>query len=264
MEQYNSLVEGLDRISDIICRFTVIERLYRQPGVRTHSADMAAIFETNTTKLYAQVLKYQAQVVCRSPLAVVQIGRDILKLDGWDKLLEEVLKAEEECLGPTRVIDAAILHKAFEDMHVHQNELLKAFESQRKNLEVLQETQNQILEEFKAGRSEQREWRASDEELECLRSLYAWTPVTGLDYESDKNLNPEPIPGTCKWFLEDSKYRPGWRQRGQLFYGFRPAQAVANPYYRSFWWTNSNPSTQKNRTVFATSFSKILAIRGEA
>ncbi|CZR53498.1 uncharacterized protein PAC_03377 [Phialocephala subalpina] len=207
MEQYDSLAKGLDRISDIICRFTVIERLYRQPDVRTLSADMAASFEVNATKLYSQVLKYQAQVVCRSPLAVVQIGRDMLRLDEWDKLLGDILSAEEECLRQTGVIDSAMLHKAFEDMHVHQNELLKAFESQRENLETLQKKQDQTLEEVKAVRSEQKEWHASDEESECLRSLYAWTPVSGLDYESDKDLNPRPIPGTCKWFLEDSRYK---------------------------------------------------------
>jgi hypothetical protein len=214
IEQYNSLVEGLDRISDIICRFTVIERLYRQPGVQILSADMVASFEAKATKLYSQVLKYQAQVVCRSQLAVVQIGRDMFKFDGWDKLLDGIVKAEEECRRPTEVIDAAMLHKAFKDMYSHQNELLEAFESQRGSLENLQKAQNLLLGEAKAEWSEKKEWRASDEEKECMRSLYAWTPVTGLDYESDKNLNPEPIPGTCKWFLEDSKYKTWLEAKG--------------------------------------------------
>jgi hypothetical protein len=88
---------------------TVIEGIYRQPDMRNLSTEMAKAFEKDVTKLYFQVLKYQAQFVCRSRLAIVQIGRDILKLDGWDSLLLDIKKSEEACMNYTKLMDSGRL-----------------------------------------------------------------------------------------------------------------------------------------------------------
>ncbi|KAI4117565.1 MAG: hypothetical protein LQ338_007526 [Usnochroma carphineum] len=47
---------------------------------------------------------------------------------------------------------------------------------------------------------------STTEERDCLRSLWP----TGIDYESQKNQNPERVLGTCLWTLDNPKYI-GWR-----------------------------------------------------
>ncbi len=73
--EYQALLKGLDCISNIICQFTVLERLYRQQGLWKDPNDIEVVtnFEANVTKLYSHVLVYQAKVVCRSTLKAVEI-----------------------------------------------------------------------------------------------------------------------------------------------------------------------------------------------
>ena len=48
--------------------------------------------------------------------------------------------------------------------------------------------------------SRTEDWRRTDEESKCLQVLYQ------SDYRAQKARNPDRVPGTCKWFLNNSKY----------------------------------------------------------
>ena len=98
--QQKALLEGVDYISSLVVRFTTIERLYRQQGFGPKSLldqdnfeELNRTFEGELTKLYTQILKYQAQVVCQMGRhTFIRNGRDIFKLDDWSTLLDDIKK----------------------------------------------------------------------------------------------------------------------------------------------------------------------------
>ena len=63
-EQQEALVKGLDQISDVICRYTVVEDTYRREMAATVTTSswltklirLGNALETNITKLYSQIL----------------------------------------------------------------------------------------------------------------------------------------------------------------------------------------------------------------
>ena len=72
--QNKALVDGLDYISALIARFTVIETTYQQHiSTRSTSSgpknltELDRSFELQVTKLYSQILAYQARVICQLP-----------------------------------------------------------------------------------------------------------------------------------------------------------------------------------------------------
>ncbi len=69
--QQAALMQGLDYASTLILRFTTIEHIYCQQISERHTSSVPAdlvelnrSFETQVTKLYSQILSYQAQIVC--------------------------------------------------------------------------------------------------------------------------------------------------------------------------------------------------------
>ena len=57
-----------------------------------------------------------------------------------------------------------------------------------------------IADEFIGSRRDQKQWRQIDEVSRCLQALFK------PDCKTQKQRNPDRVPGTCQWFLKNEKY----------------------------------------------------------
>ncbi len=87
--QHKALEEGLGYIFDLVCRLTVIERIYMQQKVSRLDSScpedikrLRQSFEVRVTTLYFEILEYQVRVVCHSDHKLVKLGRGIIAADG--------------------------------------------------------------------------------------------------------------------------------------------------------------------------------------
>ncbi|MCJ1229232.1 hypothetical protein MMC12_005897 [Toensbergia leucococca] len=203
-KQRTAAIDGLESISETIRRYTEIELLYLQSDERTLRSDL----ETTITKLYSQVLEYEARAACQfSRNAAVQFARNVVEADNWNDILEKVKLSEIACEKLLRIIDAKDhktrtkqLQARIDEQIKKVLELLKNSRIQDKNYEKL------VVKELNAGRKEQGEWHKNVEESRCYECLRT------TDYEFNKNKVPDRIPGTCEWFLQHMKYR-NWRDK---------------------------------------------------
>ena len=203
--QQKALLEGLDYISSLVVRFTTIERLYRQQGVGPKSLldqdnfeELNRSFEAQLTKLYSQILSYQAQVVCQTCRpTIIQSGRDILKLDDWGTLLEGIKDAAAACTGISQVVEWEKLDATLEEVY---RRLDLSLREHAKQYDDLQHTADDILTRVEQSKKEQQQRHQTDEESKCLQALCTST------YEDHKDRNPPRVPGTCLWFLKHQRY----------------------------------------------------------
>ena len=203
--QKKALVEGLDYVSSLIVRFTTIEQLYHQQDPRPSSLldkenfeELNRSFEAQLTKLYSQILTYQAQVVCQMcRRTFIRSGRDILKLDDWSTSLEDIKKAEAACTGISQVVGWEKLEATLEDV---SRKLDLSLHEHSKQYYDLQHTADHILTGVEHFSKEQQQWHRTDEESRCLQALCTST------YEDHKDRNPARVPGTCLWFLKNQKF----------------------------------------------------------
>ena len=203
--QKKALVEGLDYVSSLIVRFTTIEQLYHQQDPRARSLldkenleELNRSFEAQLTRLYSQILTYQAQVVCQMcRRTFIRSGRDILKLDDWSTSLEDIKKAEAACTGISQVVGWEKLEATLEDVC---RKLDHSLHEHSKQYYDLQHTADHILTGVEHFSKEQQQWRRTDEESRCLQALCTST------YEDHKDRNPARVPGTCLWFLKNQKF----------------------------------------------------------
>lgn len=203
--QNKALIDGLDYISTLIARFTVIEGIYQQ-HISTRSAtsgsndkpELERSFEMQVTKLYSQILAYQARVVCQLPRnALVRYGRDVLKADDWSTMLAEIKTTESSCSAISDVVSTEKIDASWREQERRMDDL---FRSQEEHYWKLQHTTDQIAADLKQAIEEQRGWHRTDEESLCLQALCNST------YEDRKNRNPDRVPGTCQWFLNNDKF----------------------------------------------------------
>ena len=203
--QKKALIEGLDYISSLVVRFTTIERMYRQQGFGPKSlldkdkfAELNRTFEAELTKLYTQILKYQAQVVCQMRRhTFIRNGRDIFKLDDWSTLLDDIKKAEAACTGISQVVSSEKLEATLEELSRGLDLLLREHGKQYYDL---QRTADHILTGVEHFSKEQQQWHRTSEESRCLQAL-----CTSI-YEDHKDRNPPRVPGTCLWFLKNQRF----------------------------------------------------------
>ncbi|KAF7868766.1 uncharacterized protein EAF02_009502 [Botrytis sinoallii] len=94
-EQNEALLEGLEKLSDIIARYTEVESVYLNTAV---AGDVDIQLELRVIKLYACILKFQATAACYLSYSTLKrLMRNLPKLDDWSKLLTEVTSEDENC-----------------------------------------------------------------------------------------------------------------------------------------------------------------------
>ena len=210
--QYRALVDGLDYISTLIARFTVMERTYQQykstRSTSSESNDMTELdrsFELQVTKLYSQILAYQARVVCQLPRnALMRYGRDVLKVDDWSTMLADIKTTESSCSGLFEIVNAGKLDDAWKEQ---ESRMDKLFHSQEEHYSSILQKTEQMAVDLRQSTEEQRHWHRTEEENRCLQALCTTT------YMDHKNLNPDRVHGTCQWLLKNPKFHE-WAESG--------------------------------------------------
>ena len=203
--QNKALVDGLDYISTLIARFTVMERTYQQyKSTRSTSfdsmdmTDLDRSFELQVTKLYSQVLAYQARVVCQLPRnALMRYGRDVLKADDWSAMLADIKTTESNCSALYEIVNAEKLDDAWK---VQETRMDKLFHSQEEHYRSVQQKTERMAADLEQNIEEERDWRQTEEEIRCLQALCTST------YMDHKDLNPNRVHGTCQWVLNNEKF----------------------------------------------------------
>lgn len=194
-------------ISDIICRYKVVEVAHRQQKAEAPTPQPGSIpldeasesLDVQVTKLYSKVLRYQAQVVCQllRP-AMIQYARDVFKADDWAELLAEIGDIDSACQKLISFIDSGRLKNGFKEQAWKMDNLentlrLELIQIHQANIEVAKEIHNVRLQE--------QGWHQSVEQCKCLQALYL------CDYKAQKARNPNRVPGTCQWLLRNENFR---------------------------------------------------------
>lgn len=193
-QQRAAAIDGLEYISKLVRRYTEIEHIYLQGEEVTLRSDLEAAI----TKLYGQILEYEARAVCQfNRNTAIQIARNIVEADSWENILVNIKASETGCDQLKAIIDA-------KDQRVCAKRLESKLDEQAGKVdELLKDSRRQdeeLLAEIKAMRADQKELFESKEEMDCLKSLRTTA------YEDTIEKNPDRVPGTCEWFLRHPKY----------------------------------------------------------
>lgn len=221
LDQDKALVDGLDKISSLLCRFTVVERVYRErvaskSGVSDpDSLELRHTFEENMVALYAAVIEYLARATQQAKRSTsVRASRDIVKKDDWKELLRVIHTREEKCQAFIMTFnqenyerDAARVTEELLDI---QSDLSQILRTTTKILDITNET----LAVVKSSEEEQAHRYRTDAEEKCMQALYTYNRPykdenSTPSYESQLRI-PENTPGTCQWFTKHHQYR-SWR-----------------------------------------------------
>ncbi|KAL3254416.1 hypothetical protein ABHI18_008950 [Aspergillus niger] len=178
-EQHSHLLQGLESISELICRLHVMERLYLHSDTKQ---DIGLLDDLRKTMIsfYSKILEFQARALCylHRPRAY-QFWRDVLNRDGWANLLQEFERYQITLGRTTSVIaDAGSMQR-------HE-------ELQNKYQTILEALHNRDI------------WTATsdrDEKVKRFLNLLYTCP-----YKDRKDRNSKRVLGTCEWFIGHEKF----------------------------------------------------------
>ena len=121
------------------------------------------------------ILEFAARTVCQSVRNGLQrFGRDMIRVDDWKSLSTRIEQKDREC---SRLIDTLNAQEVSNKLVEQREKSEKVHELLRKNYES----------------------QESQEVRRCMQTLF-------VDAISQKNRNPERVPGTCEWFLENEHF----------------------------------------------------------
>ena len=200
------MFKGLAYVSELLCRFTVVERMFRDikldPECSQASFDLRSQFKDTIVKLYGQILDYSARVFQHLSLsAAKRYARDIVVRDEWADLIEKVQDLETTCKKQIGIISRQSIDVRFGDLQAKMELLQKEWTL---GSSVLLQTRDEV----KATRMDavetemkRQEDRKREKEEEILSSLGG-----SLNYRDHLARNPDRVPGTCDWLLRNTKF----------------------------------------------------------
>ena len=128
--------------------------------------------------------------------------RNIVKIDGWEAILNTIKESETNCDKLTGIIDAECQHTWHEQLEASVSEQARKVDELLVHSQAQdKEREKELLAEFRSDRNEQRDLHTTEEEAKCH------TVFRTTDYGFDKDKNPKPVLGTRKWFLNHPKYQ---------------------------------------------------------
>ncbi|KAF4476165.1 Vegetative incompatibility protein HET-E-1 [Colletotrichum fructicola Nara gc5] len=184
IEQREQLFKGLDLVSSIICRYLVMETVFR-PRIQVDSVskatarDLERDFENNLVNLYAKILEFQARAlsyVQRSRPS--QFFRDTFRGDTWKTLMADIKDLDGQCRAFADLVTDEKLHSFLD------NQLQPSTHSEPKAYAEIVESE-----------------QLQRQRAECLRLLDI------CPYRDRKDINPERAVGTCEWFIDHDLFR---------------------------------------------------------
>lgn len=168
--------------------------------------DLAKLFETQTIKLYSQILSYQAHVTCQlARAAPLQASRDVIKVDDWAVKITEIKASKAASQETFRLLGLETADKALEDQGQQMQHALKDHQQQMN--ELFQQLQTRSNNE----KAEELAWKKTAEESKCLQALCENASTYEDTKNRNKNRNRQRVPNTCRWFL-DSEIFHSWRE----------------------------------------------------
>ncbi|RAH82828.1 hypothetical protein BO86DRAFT_284296, partial [Aspergillus japonicus CBS 114.51] len=177
------LLQTLDYTSSLMCRFQVIEDVYRSgehapvstPG---HQADLLQKFEDHLTDLYAAILEFQARALqYLGKRSIARLLGDAFEHEGWDDILQNIKSLEVDTEKDAQIIGAA-----------NVDQRLRAIQSTQQ----YESTRQMLIDRDKKV-------------MKLLRTLYT------SPYKDRKDRNDDRVPGTCEWFTHHSLFE-SWHQ----------------------------------------------------
>ncbi|KAF7888284.1 uncharacterized protein EAF02_002825 [Botrytis sinoallii] len=200
-EQPKALTKGVEYVSELLCRFSVTERLYQEKIrdalaiIPTDTEELRSSFEKSLTELYAQVLLYQCRAISQlNSSKVIGIAKDMFKSENWDDLSSELKEYEAKCNRYKYVLDAEKMEREFRNFEKYMKGL--------NEIEIsLQHQTKETLENFKHDQDLQANQRQVDLENACIQKFYVSA------YEKQMNRNPDAVKGTCRWLLDNSNFQ---------------------------------------------------------
>lgn len=195
-KQRASNICGLEYIADLLGRSAIYEHAYHKrfelkyEGLSYNELQLASDgYESELKELYLRILRFQARSICQFSHNPLSGGvRSVFKMDDWDALLQDVKFQEANC-------------QKFFDL-VKDQEALDAREKRhRQRTSLLLDKLEELNHEIKGIQDKLEEIHFSDEESKCFETLRT------SNYRAQKDLNPERLPGTCKWILDHPKYQ---------------------------------------------------------
>lgn len=192
-QQRTASIDGLSYIGAVICRFAEIENLY----LRDKGCTDATALATETVKLYRSILEFQIRAICQFDRTTAhQFARNVVEADGWTAKLDQIRSCEGACEKYRVLLDT-----------IKRRQGMERLESRLRDLDAeVQQRSEALLSELVVSREEQKGWKMSQVESECLETLRT------VDYESDKSRIADSVKGTCKWFTAHNKYRSWLRE----------------------------------------------------
>ncbi|KAF7902693.1 hypothetical protein EAF00_002596 [Botryotinia globosa] len=204
-EQPKALTKGVEDVSELLCRFSVTERLYQEQirdasaVVITDTKELRSSFEKSLTELYVQVLLYQCRAISQLHSSkVMGIAKDMFKSENWDDLSSELKEYEAKCNRYKGVLDAERIEREFRNFEKYmkgRNEIDISWQRQTK----------ETLENLKHDQDLRAEQRQVELENDCIRKFYVSA------YEKQMSRNPDAVKGTCRWLLDNSNFQ-NWKK----------------------------------------------------
>lgn len=134
-------INGLEYISNVVCRYVQIEQVYFQSEELTLRNDL----EKAIMKLYTQILEYQARAARHfNRNTGHQAGRNIVEADGWASILESIKESEEECDKFREIIDASDQRHNHSKKEWDRNRMLRR-KSKQSEKTIILHRQNSLL-----------------------------------------------------------------------------------------------------------------------
>ncbi|KAI9044697.1 uncharacterized protein KD926_011667 [Aspergillus affinis] len=181
-QQQAILLRTLDYTSDLMCRFQVMEDVYRSGGEAVAASenhqDLIARFEDHLTDLYAAILGFQAQALhYLEKRSLTRFVGDAFDHEGWSGILQDIKDLESRAEKDSKMIGATNVNQRL--WHIQNNQ------------------------EHEKARTiiEQRDKMAR----KVLRTLYT------CPYRDRKDRNGTRVPGTCEWFTHHRLFE-SWHQ----------------------------------------------------
>ena len=181
-------MQGLEKIASLLKLYKLRVSLYVDKQSNDASTRNLS-FENAVIKVYIHILEFQALVVSHLwKGSFRQVARNTVKADDWQGKLDDIERADAECLLFTNLLDKEKDDRTRGQQYMQLKQQTKL---QRGIVEALDNT---------------RKDREADYDIEQSNKLMH---ILSTDYEEHKNFNPKRVPGTCEWFLQSKEFLQG-------------------------------------------------------
>ena len=183
------MMQGLEKIASLLKLYKLRVSLYvdKQPN---DVSGRNLSFENAVIKVYIHILEFQARVVSHLWKGTFrQVARNTVKSDDWQGRLDDIEKADAECLLFTDLLDKEKDDRAREQQYMQSEQQTKV--------------QQGIVEALNTTRKDREADYDDERRNKLMHSL-------STEYEEHKNFNPKRVPGTCEWFLHSNEFLE-WR-----------------------------------------------------